>query len=214
MPVIRPRLIVLACIALLLVAMIAVGVYGLLRGPAQNHGAGASVSLERSNASTGVEQRPAVLPKTDNPLLYARAVASALFDWSTTSGYGPADYAAPVLADADPSGQELPGLIEDIASYEPSGQQWIQLATMQVAQRLRISSAVVPSLWGEALAQAHGQLRRGSTAVTITGVRQRRGVWYGRPAASSSAVSFTIFELCTTTRCHTLRLSQLDNPLQ
>ena len=87
---------------------------------------------------------------------------------------------------------------------------------MQVAQQLRITSAVVPSLWGEALAQAHGQLRAGTTAITITGVRHRTGVWYGQPTSTSNPVSFTIFEACSPafSRCHTLRLSQLGDPLQ
>lgn len=217
MPVIHRRLIVLACVAaLLLIATITVGVYGLLHGPGQNHRRSAGSAPDRAGVSAGVEQRPVVLPQTDNPLIYARAVASALFDWSTSSGYSPADYTSPVLADADPSGQEIPGLIEDIASYEPTSQQWSQLAEMQVTQRLRITSAVMPSLWRQALAQAHGQLRPGTTAVTITGVRRRSGVFYGQQASSSSSVSFTIFEACTPafTRCHTLRLSQLDDPLQ
>jgi hypothetical protein len=158
---------------------------------------------------------PAVLPQTDNPVTYAKAVAAALFDWNTTSGYTPSDYTSPVLADADPSGEEIAGLIGDVASYEPTTDQWTQLATMQVAQHLTITSAVVPSLWPQALAQAHGQLRPGTTAITITGVRHRTGVWYGQPASTTDPVSFTIFEACTPafSRCHTLRLSQLNDPL-
>lgn len=221
MPEIPRRLIVLAAAAALIVlATIVVGVYGLLHGPGESTSRGRATttggSPERSGSSSMAEQRPAVLPKTDDPILYAKAVASALFDWSTTSGYSPADYTAPVLADADPSGEELLGLVEDLASYEPTTAQWTELATMQVLQHLTISSAVVPSLWSEALAQAHGQLRPGTTAITISGVRHRTGVWYGQPAATSSPVSFTIFEACTLafSRCHTLRLSQLNNPLQ
>lgn len=217
MPAVRRRLIVLIAVASLIVlATIGVGVYGLIRGPGHPASrAHAAAPGSSSSSSSAAGQGPAVLPRTDEEIVYAEAVAAALFDWSTTSGYSPSDYTAPVLADADPSGEELPGLVEDLAGYEPTSEQWTQLATMQVAQQLRITSAVVPSLWGEALAQAHGQLRPGTTAITITGVRHRTGVWYG-PAATSNPVSFTIFEACSPafSRCHTLRLSQLDDPLQ
>lgn len=148
--------------------------------------------------------------------MYAKAVAAALFDWDTTSGYTPSDYEAPVLADADPSGEETSGLIGDVTSYDPTTEQWTQLATMDVAQHLTITSAVVPSTWPEALAEAHGQLRPGTTAITITGIRHRTGVWYGDKAATSEPVSFTVFEACTPafSRCHTLRLSELNDPLK
>ncbi len=220
MPEIHRRLIVLAAAAALIVlATIAVGIYGLLHGAGQSRSTGHLTTTggsPGSGSSSAAAQRPVVLPKTDDPVLYARAVAAALFDWSTTSGYSPADYTAPVLTDADPSGEELPGLVEDLAGYEPTAAQWSELARMQVVQHLMIGNAVVPSLWREALAQAHGQLRPGSIAVTITGVRRRSGVWYGQPVSSSSPVSFTIFEACSPAflRCHTLRLSQLDNPLR
>lgn len=221
MPAVRRRLIVLIAVAALIVLVtIGVGVYGLIRGPGhptrRANATARGSSSSSSGSSSAAAQGPAVLPKTDDPVVYAEAVAAALFDWSTTSGYGPSDYTAPVLADADPSGEELPGLVEDLAGYEPTSEQWTQLATMQVSQQLRITSAVVPSLWGEALAQAHGQLRAGTTAITITGVRRRTGVWYGQPATISNPVSFTIFEACSPafSRCHTLRLSQLGDPLQ
>jgi hypothetical protein len=221
MPVIRRRLTILAVVAaLIVVATIALGAYGLLRGPGQNttrHHDVPTHGLPGDSAAASVAgERPAVLPKTDDPIRYAKAVAAALFDWSTGSGYSAADYTAPVIADADPSGEEVAGLVEDLAGYEPTSQQWAQLAAMQVAQRLTIMRAVVPSLWGQALAEAHGQLRPGTTAVTITGVRQRVGVWYGQSARTSERVSFTIFEACSPgfSRCHTLRLSKLGDPLR
>ncbi len=221
MPAVRRRLIVLIVVASLVVlATLGVGVYGLIRGAghptSRTPTAAPGSSSSSSGSSSAAGEGPAVLPKTDAPVVYAEAVAAALFDWSTTSGYGPSDYTAPVLADADPAGEELPGLVEDLAGYEPTSEQWTQLATMQVSQHLRITSAVVPSLWGEALAQAHGQLRPGTTAITIAGVRHRTGVFYGQPATTNSPVSFTIFEACSPafSRCHTLRLSQPGDPLQ
>jgi hypothetical protein len=219
-------IVVLSVVGVVVLATIGVGVYGLVRGPGHNatsqHGststsrsssAGSGSSGETSSAPSG--PAPAVLPKTDNPVTYARAVAAALFDWSTTTGYAPSDYTSPVLADADPSGEEIAGLISDVASYEPTTDQWTQLATMKVVQHLTITSAVVPSLWPQALAEARGQLRPGTPAITIAGVRHRTGVWYGQPASTTDPVSFTIFEACSPSwpDCHTLRLSQLNDPL-
>jgi len=216
------RLIVLVVVGVLALATIGVGVYGLVRGPghpASTPGVGTSAtgpSGTAPNTSAPQQAGPATLPQTDDPVVYAKAVASALFDWDTTSGYTPSDYEAPVLADADPSGEETSGLIGDVASYEPTTDQWAQLAVLQVVQHLTISSARVPSTWPEALAQAQGQLRPGTTAITITGTRHRTGIWYGDKAATSEPVSFTVFETCSPSwpRCHTLRLSELNDPLK
>jgi hypothetical protein len=156
------------------------------------------------------------LPHTNDPIAYARSVAVSLFDWDTAAGYLPTDYTAAVLADADPSGEETPGLLDDVAAYLPTTDQWLDLGAMDVAQSIDITSASVPASWPAALAQAHGQLRPGTTAVTIVGTRRRSGVWNGQPATSSSAVSFTVFVACPPAfdRCHILRLSQLDNPMK
>ncbi len=221
-PATRSRLVALIVAGVLVLAAIGAGVYGLVRGPAHPAtSAGAGSPAGSTGAGTGPANPsstvgPATLPQTDDPTAYARAVAAALFDWYTTAGYTPSDYEAPVLADADPSGEETSALIGDVASYEPTTDQWTRLATMDVAQHLTISSAVVPSSWPQALAQAHGQLRPGTTAVTITGTRHRTGVWYGDKASTSEPVSFTIFEACTPAwpRCHTLRLSELNDPLK
>lgn len=224
MPASRRRLIVvLAVVGVVVLATVGVGIYGLVRGPnhtvTSRHGsAGTGTSSSTGSggtSSTPSGPAPAVLPKTDNPVVYAKAVAEALFDWSTVSGYAPSDYTSPVLADADPSGEEVAGLVGDVASYEPTTTEWTELATMKVVQRLTIASAVVPSLWPEALAQAHGQLRPGTTAITITGTLDRSGVWYDQPASTTDPLSFTLFEACSPSwpRCHTLRLSQLNDPL-
>jgi hypothetical protein len=222
----RRLIVVLAVVGVVVLATIGVGVYGLVRGPnhtaTSRHGSpGSGTSSSTGSGRSGTTSSapsgpvPATLPKTDNPITYGKAVAAALFDWSTTTGYAPSDYTSPVLADADPSGEEVAGLIGDVASYEPTTDQWAELATMKVVQHLTITSAVVPSLWPQALAEARGQLRAGTTAITITGVRHRTGVWYGQPASTTDPVSFTIFEACSPSwpDCHTLRLSQLNDPL-
>lgn len=221
MPVLRRRrTAVLVVAGVVLFAAAGAGVYGLLRGADDGATAPpptpARASALGRSTTAAAEDRPAILPTTNDPSHYATAVAGALFNWDSTSGLSPADYTAPVLADADPSGEETPGLIGDVAGYEPTTDQWQQLAALRVAQHLQITSAVVPSTWPRAVAQAHGQLRPGTTAITITGTRQRTGVWYGERAATATPVSFTVFLACAPafSRCHTLRLSELNSPLR
>ena len=140
--------------------------------------------------------RTGSLPHTTDPVAYARAVAVSLFDWDTTAGFLPTDYTSAVLADADPSGEETPGLLDDVATYLPTVEQWLDLGAMEVVQTIEIDEAYVPDSWADAVEQAHGHLRPGTTAVTITGTRHRSGVWNGEVAESSYPVSFTVFVAC------------------
>jgi hypothetical protein len=202
---------------------LAVGAYGLITGP---NGGPDSVHDRTLGRDTGRVSNPNLvpdsalspraLPQTSDAVAYARAVASRLFDWDTAAGYLPADYQSPLLADADPTGEEVPGLITDVNTYFPTIDQWLDLATMKVTQTLTIDSAEVPASWQSVLEQAHGELRPGTTAVTITGTRHRTGIWHGTHAATSSTVALTVFAACQLAfeRCHVLRLSALDNPLK
>jgi hypothetical protein len=216
------RQVALIATAVLLVAALMAGVYGLVTGPspsgAESRSPAAAVTAGHRTASNTKASDPtsAALPRTNDPIAYARAVAAALFDWDPAAGFLPADYQAPVLADADPSGEETPGLITDTATYMPTVDQWLDLGAMNVTQTLSIRSAAVPASWATAVAQAHGELRPGSTAVTIEGTRQRTGIWNGATSSTSSPVSFTVFVACAPAfdRCRVLRLSQLDNPLR
>ncbi len=223
MPDLTRRQIALILGAAFALLTLVIGVYGIATGQTggandARHGVIDTDTGSDSNALRVVERDPtaAALPQTSEPIAYARAVASALFAWDTTGGYLPADYQAPVLADADPSGEEAPGLITDVTTYFPTIDQWLDLAIMEVTQSLNINSAVVPASWPSIVEQAHGQLRPGTTAVTITGVRERTGTWNGEHATTSSPVAFTVFVACRPAfdRCHVLRLSELDNPLR
>jgi hypothetical protein len=215
----RQIMLLVAC-ALALVT-VAAGIYGLVRGPS---GTSAKPSEDRSvhfevvgkPADPVVTLQERSLPHTADPIVYARAVAESLFDWDTSAGFLPTDYTAAVLADADPSGEETPGLLDDVATYLPTVQQWLDLGALEVVQSIEIEGASIPDSWAAAVEQAHGQLRPGTTAVTITGTRHRSGVWNGEVAESSYPVSFTVFVGCQPSfeRCHVLRLSQLDNPMR
>ena len=215
----RQSMLLVGC-ALALVT-VALGIYGLVRGPA---GTSAKPSEDRS-VHVEVVGKPAdpvdtlqerSLPHMADPIAYARAVAESLFDWDTSAGFLPTDYTAAVLADADPSGEETPGLLDDVATYLPTVEQWLDLGAVEVVQSIEIEDAYVPDSWGAAVEQAHGHRRPGTTAVTITGSRHRSVVWSGEVAESSYPVSFTIFVACQPSfeRCHVLRLSQLDNPMR
>ena len=215
------RQILLILVGVLAVTTLVVGIYGLVRQPETETSAGDAVApvevkhIEvRGAEAKDVEDRS--LPHTADPIGYARALATSLFDWDTTSGLLPTDYSAAVLADADPSGEETPGLLTDVSTYLPTTEQWLDLATMGVTQSLSIDEAVIPESWASALEQARGELRPGTTAVTITGTRHRAGTWHSNPAETSYPVAFTVFVACPPAfeRCRVLRLSQLDNPLR
>ncbi|GAA4699896.1 hypothetical protein GCM10023349_15430 [Nocardioides conyzicola] len=210
----------------LALSALAAGLYGLARGPggasplpARTSGPvhdAEAVKIHDQPVDAHVDPQDRPLPHTGDPVTYARAVASSLFDWDTTTGFLPVDYTAPVLADADPSGEETPGLLIDVATYLPTLEQWLDLGAMEVAQSLAIDEASIPASWAVADEQARGQLRPGTTAVTINGTRRRSGTWDGTAAETSSPVSFTVFVACAPSfdRCHVLRLSELDNPLR
>ena len=148
----RQIAVILGCV--LALATLAVGVYGLVRGPeATDADPGASTDPGRSGRS----RRPAApvvtledraLPHTTDPIAYARAVATSLFDWDTSLGFLPTDYTAAVLADADPSGEETPGLIADVATYLPTVDQWLDLGAMEVRADDRDRRRVRPRLLG------------------------------------------------------------------
>ncbi|WP_310964117.1 hypothetical protein [Nocardioides terrisoli] len=221
MPNLTGRQAILLTAAAFMLATAAAGIYGLVRGPG---GASARIGTGQPGLAQVVTppDPPAAtlkdrsLPHTKDPIAYARAVATSLFDWDAASGYLPADYDAVVIDDADPSGEETPGLLDDVATYLPTTDQWLDLGAMNVVQSIDIENSYIPDSWTSALAQSHGQLRPGTSAVTITGARDRSGVWGDKSANSSSPVSFTVFVACPPAfgRCHVLRLSQLDNPLK
>lgn len=215
----RQTAVILGCV--LTLATLVIGIYGLVRGPdattpTSAPGPSREVEAIPDAAAPVVTLDDRALPHTTDPITYARAVATSLFDWDTNLGFLPTDYTAAVLADADPSGEETPGLISDVATYLPTVDQWLDLGAMEVRQTIEIDDAYVPESWTAAVQQAHGHLRPGTTAVTISGTRHRAGVWNGESADSSHPVAFTVFLACEPSfdRCHILRLSQLDNPLK
>lgn len=200
-----------ACILALLVA---IGVYGLLLGPASARSLSTpTASASAASGAPPVSQPRSVSAGTDSEM-FARAAATTLFRWDTRSAAGPAEWAQALINVGDP--EEAAGLASDIRGYLPSIEQWEQLRVYGTRQRLTIDSAGVPNAWATALAQAApGQLPPGAIAYTVSGERRRDGVWDGEPITTSSAVTFTVFVACPRGHdCRLLRLSRLNEPLE
>src|SRR5690606_30427889 len=170
-----------------------------------------------SNPAPTTTLRLPVVRSSDDPQVFARNVATALFEWDTASGFMPLDYTSVILDVGDPTGQQQAGLASDIAAYLPSRHAWLELRQYATTQHLTIAPTYIPAAWQPAHQQAQpGQLAEGTVAVTIEGTRHREGLWNDEPVTSEHAVAFTVFVVCAPTydTCHLLRLSQLDNPLQ
>jgi len=168
--------------------------------------------------NSGPGEQPArldPLKRTSDPETFARQVAQGVFAWDTASMVSRADHVVQLFAVADPTGESTAGLLGDLHSYLPTADAWTQLAQYDTQQWLTITSVTTPSLWSEAESQAGAGLLPGTTAFTVEGVRHRSGVWEGGPVSSSHDVAFTLFMVCGPSypRCHLLRLSMLDKPL-
>jgi hypothetical protein len=224
------RLLLVVGAGLVLVVLIGVGAYGLFTGPPA-----APAPSSAPDPDAGTSSRPATappspvatttappgdglpaLPHTDDPVLYARAVAQVLLSWDTMSALAPDDHAGRVLEDADPAGRETPGLAADVANYLPNLEVWQQLRRHATVQSVTIDAAYVPDAWdGIAASPSAEHLRPGTVAVTVEATRHRTGVWFDEAAEADHPVAFTVFLACPPAfdRCHTLRLSRLGEPL-
>lgn len=217
----RVFLVTVLAVTFIALALIGVGIYGLLRGPAPTSPAGIPAPTPTASSTPSVPDTTTAphaptLPTTDDPVVYARAVATLLFTWDTMSGLTLQESENAIVAGADPSAGETAGLVADLASYLPTDEVWQQLRSYQTRQSLAIDSASIPASWPGIVASSGAQLERGTVAVTISGTRHRTGLWEGQSQHADSPVSFTVFQLCPPSSgpCHLLRLSQLNNPLK
>ncbi|QAY68631.1 hypothetical protein [Xylanimonas protaetiae] len=154
---------------------------------------------------------------SDDPVTFARAVATTLFAWDTTDRRPVDAHRDPIIAVGDPAGIETPGLVADLALYLPTAEAWKLLSGYSTRQWLDITAAAVPASWPGIAANAPaGSLAPGTTAVTIDGIRHRAGTWEGEHVHDKFTVAFTMFVVCGPTHptCHLLRLGALDTPLR
>ncbi|WP_448071059.1 hypothetical protein [Georgenia yuyongxinii] len=212
--------------AVVVLAMAAAVVYGFLATRSNAPGRPASVTATAmAHPPTPVTVTTPTVPAatelapiagTADPVAFATAVARALFDWETTGPHPLADHKGRLLAIADPNGVESPGLVADLGAYLPSAQAWDFLTEYDTRQWIEITDAAVPGQWPAVVAAAGDALAPGTTAVTVTGVRHRAGLWEGREVTERFDVAFTAVAVCGPTypQCYLLRLSRLDEPLR
>lgn len=217
----RRRIVGLTAVALLILTALGIGMGLALtpgkepdRQPQATTGAG----LEPQFGGRGLRpaSEPGGLRTIAEPEAFARAVAAELFEWNTAAGASNEDSAARLLAVAAPT-DDAAGLSGDIANYLPTPEAWATLRAYRTRQRLDLTSAVVPGLWPQAVAEAGPDgLPPGTAAYTITGVRRRAGVWDGARVTSEHDVRFTVFLVCAPSypTCRLLRLSLPDEPLR
>ena len=217
MPLVHQRRFIIAviCGGLTLILLMAIGVYGLIRGPEKASDpdrpavetSAPSVSPERAG-----EPQPVLV--TSNAELFARSVARALFNWDTRHEGGPAEWAQAPLDVAD--AEEAPALASDVRGYLPSPEMWVRLSAYGTRQRLDVESIAIPKSWSTARDQATaGQLPPGAAALTMTGTSHRVGTWDTEVIRTERPVAFTVFVACLEGQpCVLLRLSQLDRPLK
>lgn len=158
---------------------------------------------------------PPLVPTAD-PQVFAGLVAGALFEWDTSTVVSRTSHIERLIDVADPTEESTAGLAADIENYLPTPEAWRQLQQYETRQWIEIRSVRQPSTWSRAEAQAGPDgLLPGTTAMTVSGVRHRAGVWDGAPVDSTHDVSFTVFVVCGPTypECHLLRLSLVDAPL-
>ena len=200
-----------AGIALTVVA--AIGLFGLLRGPAKASQPERPAPTASALPVVPTDQPQPVL-ETSSPELFARSVAHALFDWDTRQDAGLADWAQVLVDVADP--EEAAALAADVRDYLPGAEMWQRLASYGTRQWLDVESVTVPAAWATALDQAAaGQIPQGAAALTVVGTRHRAGTWDTDEIRTERAVSFTVFVVCPDQEsCTLLRLSKLDHPLE
>lgn len=181
--------------------------------PEPSHG---SVIQLDAPPPVSVTTEVAPIAKSSKPEAFATSVAEALFEWDTATMTNQVEYTERLIAVADPTGEESAGLVADIANYLPTPSAWASLREYRTRQWLDVTSAEVPTLWPQALAEAGPDgLLPGTTAYTIEGTRHRTGIWEDALVESTHDVAFTVFIVCAPSypTCHVLRLSLPDQPL-
>ena len=213
----RSRTIALITVAVLLLGLGGVGVYGLLTPPRPVNPTSSPSATAPATTTNAASPQSLASPMPDrDPQAFARLVAETLFDWDTTVDT-PSAIRDRLLVWADPTGDETNGLVCDLGMYLPDPDTWATLRSYATVQTLRIDSVETPSSWPGVVASASpGQLLPGTSAWTVTGVRHREGVAFGQPTSVDRPVSFTMFVTCAPSfpDCHMMRVGQPDNPMQ
>jgi len=213
----RASLIIAAIVGGVILLIAAVGVYGLITGPPDHRtDTQAPATSDPDDVAPPPIRYVPSIPDTTDAETFATRVAHALFTWDTRSPLTPNDYREPLLQVADPSGHETNGLLTDLNAHFPSAEVWVGLQAYETRQWLDLDEVVIPDMWADAVAAGGDAIADGTVAYTITGTRQRAGVWHDQPETSAHPVAFTLFLTCPPDGepCYLLRLSRLGEPLQ
>ncbi|WP_454852201.1 hypothetical protein [Promicromonospora soli] len=198
--------------AILALAMISIAT-GLHLSTSEGH-AGAQPSPTAPSAPAPAPVLPSTAPDTRvdesaHALTapdFARHAADLLFTWDTTTGDRDV-IVEQVLAVADPTGVETPGLVTDLETYLPDDVWWDRLRQYRAAQWFDIETAAVPKEWTDAKTRgATDGLPSGTTAVTVAGTVHRAGYVAGELETASADLVLTVFVACTDDDCAVLRL--------
>lgn len=196
----------------------ATGIVGLLGHQRQAPPTVEVSGAQRSRPATQQPDPTATSARTGRSAAvdYARRFATQLLTWDSTATSSPTAQMDQLVAQADPSGVETPGLVADLANYLPTDIEWTHLRRHAVTQSATIHTAVVPDSWSPIAADAAVGLSDGATAVTIRATRHRRGSTGGQQHSSDHPLTFTIFLACPPDgqSCHVLRLSLPGTPLR
>ena len=212
----RRRLVIaIICGAVVLVVLVIIGVFGLLRGPADTGQAETPAPTASTSPAT---PEPTAVPETSlvssDPDEFARMVALALFNWDTQADADLTDWAQVLVDVADVD--QGPAVASDVRAYLPAPEIWDRLRSYGTRQWLDIKSITVPKAWATALEQAEpGQIPPGGGAFTVDGTRNRTGIYDSEVMRTNHEVAFTIFVNCPGDEpCTLRRLSRVDEPLR
>lgn len=139
---------------------------------------------------------------------FARQVTDLLFTWDTVSGPDPTTIRGELVALADPTGEETPGLLADLGMYLPDDVAWPRLESLGARQWVDVEHVVVPAGWADASDGEPGLA--GTYAVNVAGTRHREASAAGLADRTANPVVFTVFVHCPTDEsCSLLRLGRL-----
>lgn len=196
----------------------ATGIVGLLGHQRQEPTTVEATGAERSRPATQQPDTIAASARAGRSAAvdYARRFATELLSWDSTAMSSPTAQMDQLVAEADPSGLETPGLVADLTNYLPAKTEWTHLRRHAVTQSATIHTAIVPDSWRPIAADAAVGLSDGATAVTIQATRHRRGSSGGQQHSSDHPLTFTVFLACPPDgeSCHVLRLSLPGTPLR
>lgn len=196
----------------------ATGIVGLLSHQQQAPSTLKATGAQRYQAATQQPHTTATSGRAGRSAAvgYASRFATQLLTWDSTATSSPTDQMDQLVAEADPSGVETPGLVADLANYLPTAIEWTHLRRHAVTQSATIHTAVIPDSWEPIPADAAVGLSAGTTAVTIQATLHRRGSSGGQQHSSDHPLTFTIFLACPPDgqSCHVLRLSVPGTPLR